>query len=114
MTTREKVDVVIAGAGAASSVYAALLAEAGKSVVVLETGPARQLTDLYSSQIWARRLKWARPHMIEAGEGRLWINVNAGLGFGGAAMHHCLKPGRQKLGKPAKLAQSKERDQERQ
>ena len=88
MTTAEKYDVVIVGAGAASSVFAALLAEAGKSVLVLESGPARKLTDLYSSQIWARRLKWSTPHVLESGPNRIWFNVNAGRGFGGAAMHH--------------------------
>jgi flavin-dependent dehydrogenase len=62
----KETDVAIVGAGAAGSVYAALLAEAGKKVHVLETGPARKLEDLYSSQIWARKLKWAEPHITES------------------------------------------------
>jgi choline dehydrogenase-like flavoprotein len=86
--TSEKVDVAIVGAGAAASVYAAVLAEAGKSVRVLETGPARKLEDLYSSQIWARRLKWATPHVPDTGKNTLYFNFNAGRGFGGAAIHH--------------------------
>ena len=53
----EKVDVVVVGSGASGSVFAATLAEAGKSVVVLEGGKARTMDDLISSQIWARRLK---------------------------------------------------------
>jgi len=81
-------EVVIVGAGAAGSVYAAILAEAGRSVTVLEGGPAWQLTDLYSSQIWARRLKWAEPHVDEATRDTLWVNLNAGRGYGGAALHH--------------------------
>lgn len=88
MIKHEKVDVAIVGAGAASSVYAALLAEAGKSVVVLEKGTARKLDDLYSSQIWARRLKWSTPHMLEESKDSIWYNFNAGHGYGGAAIHH--------------------------
>jgi len=84
----EKVDVVIAGAGAAASVYAAVLAEAGKSVLVLESGPARSNADLYSSQIWARRLKWAAPHVADQGPHSIFFNLNAGRGYGGAAIHH--------------------------
>jgi choline dehydrogenase-like flavoprotein len=85
---REHAEVVIVGAGAAGSVFAAVLAEAGRQVRVLETGPARQLGDLYSSQIWARRLKWAAPHAAETSRDSLWFNLNAGRGFGGAAAHH--------------------------
>ena len=82
-------DVAIVGAGAAGSVFAALLAEAGKRVHILETGPARELDDLYSSQIWARKLKWAEPHVPEVNpQDSLSVNFNAGRGVGGAAVHH--------------------------
>lgn len=85
---REHAEVVIVGSGAAGSVFAAVLAEAGRQVRVLETGPARQLGELYSSQIWARRLKWAAPHAAETTRDSVWFNLNAGRGTGGAAMHH--------------------------
>lgn len=83
-----KADVVIVGAGAAGSTYAALLAEAGKRVIVLESGPARKEADLISSQIWARRLKWAEPHLESTGPNSISFNFNAGRGFGGASVHH--------------------------
>jgi choline dehydrogenase-like flavoprotein len=67
MATNEKVDVVIVGAGASGSVYAAVLARQGKSVVVLEQGPDWQLSDLISSDIWGRRVKPAGgPFILEA------------------------------------------------
>lgn len=88
MATAET-DVVIVGAGAAGSVFAALLAEAGKRVHILESGPDRKLDDLYSSQLWARKLKWAEPHVPEVNpQDSLSFNFNAGRGVGGAAVHH--------------------------
>ena len=61
MATREKADAVIVGAGAAGAVFAAVLSRAGKHVVVLEQGPDWQLSDLISSDIWARRLRGSGP-----------------------------------------------------
>ncbi len=86
----EKVDVVIVGSGAAGSVMAALLAEAGKSVLILEGGPEWRLNDMISSQIWARRLKYAAdmPVVLTGGEHPLNIGLNSGWGTGGSAIHH--------------------------
>jgi choline dehydrogenase-like flavoprotein len=47
-------------------VFAAVLARAGKKVVLLESGPDWQMSDLISSDIWARRVKTAgAPFLLE-------------------------------------------------
>lgn len=84
----EPVDALIIGAGAAGGVFAAHLAEAGKTVRVLEAGADWQLQDLVSSQIWARRLKWGLAPVLAEGEDRLNHNIATGSGIGGAALHH--------------------------
>src|SRR3989442_12134589 len=88
MATNEKVDVAIVGAGASGSVFAAVLAKAGKKVVVLETGPDWQLSDLISSDFWGRRLKTAGAPFLLEGKKPLGYSYQSGWGAGGAALHH--------------------------
>jgi choline dehydrogenase-like flavoprotein len=84
----EKVDVVIVGAGASGSVYAAVMAKAGKKVVLLEAGPDWQLGDLISSDFWGRRIKPAGPPFLLEGENPFGYVYQAGWGVGGAALHY--------------------------
>ena len=86
--TPKNVDMVVVGSGAAGSVIAAKMAAAGQSVVLLEAGPERKLSDLVSSQIWARGLKWSGSHVEEAGNHMVNHGFNAGFGSGGSALHH--------------------------
>lgn len=83
-----KVDAVIVGSGAAGSLLAAKLSQAGRKVLILEAGPKRGMGDLISSQIWARRLKWAGPTVETGGQDPLSVGFGSGWGTGGAAMHH--------------------------
>jgi len=83
---KQEADVVIIGAGAAGSFYAERLAKAGKTVIVLEAGPAWGLEHMVSSQIWSRRLKWgAAPAVSATPSGS---SSQFGWGLGGAALHH--------------------------
>src|SRR5262252_7657478 len=84
----EKVDVVIVGAGASGSVFAAVLAKAGKKVVILEQGPDWQLTDLISSDFWGRRIKPASGPFLLEGKNPIGYVYQAGWGVGGAALHY--------------------------
>jgi choline dehydrogenase-like flavoprotein len=84
----EAAEVVIVGSGATGSLLAATLARAGRRVVILEAGPERKLHDLYSSQIWARRIKWGGPPNESVGGNPIALNFNQGWGTGGATMHH--------------------------
>ena len=82
----EECDVVIAGAGPAGCLAATKLAQAGREVVVLESGPAWNTSDLTSSQLYARRLRG--PYVATTGEQPIAVGFNSGRGFGGAALHH--------------------------
>lgn len=84
----EPVDVIVVGSGAAGSTMAARFAEAGRSVLVLEAGPARDQGRMISSTLYARRLKWHGPAVIEEGTHPIGYMFNAGFGTGGAALHH--------------------------
>jgi len=88
MATNDKVDVVIVGAGASGSTYAAVLAKAGKKVVLLEQGPDWQLSDLISSDIWGRRVKPAGAPFLFEGKNPYGYAYQSGWGVGGAALHY--------------------------
>ena len=88
MAAFEKADAVIVGAGAAGAVFAAVLARAGKNVVVLEQGPDWQLSDLISSDIWARRLRGSGPAILYEGRHPVGRTADHGWGTGGAALHY--------------------------
>ena len=88
MAAHEKVDVAIVGAGASGSVYAAVLAQQGKKVVVLEQGPDWKSSDLISSDIWGRRIKPAGGPFILEGKNPVSYGYQGGWGVGGAALHY--------------------------
>src|SRR5262249_10622604 len=88
MATQEKVDVVIVGAGASGSVFAAVLAKAGKKVVVMDNGPDWHSADLISSDIWGRRIKPAGAPFILEGKNPVSMGAQGGWGVGGAALHY--------------------------
>jgi choline dehydrogenase-like flavoprotein len=82
------VDVVIVGSGAVGSALAARLSRSGRRVLILEAGPARQNSDLVSSTLWARRLKWGGTSVQDLGQTPIGHAFNAGYGTGGSALHH--------------------------
>lgn len=84
----DETEIAIVGAGAAGSLLAARLARAGRKVIVLESGPPWRTTDLISSQLWARRLKWGGEPVRSTGRAPINVGFNSGHGFGGAAIHH--------------------------
>src|ERR1700752_3304417 len=84
----EKVDVVIVGAGASGSVYASVMAKAGKKVVLLESGPDWQLGDLISSDFWAGPINPAAPPFLLEGKNPFAYGYQGGWGAGGAALHY--------------------------
>src|SRR6266516_4993989 len=84
----EKVDVIIVGAGASGSVFAAVLAKAGKKVVLLESGPDWQMSDLISSDIWGRRVKTAGAPFLLEGKNAFGYSHQSGWGVGRAALHY--------------------------
>jgi choline dehydrogenase-like flavoprotein len=88
MATQEKVDVVIVGAGASGTTYAAILSKAGKKVVLLDNGPDWHSSDLISSDIWGRRIKPAGGPFVLEGKHPVNMGGQAGWGVGGASLHY--------------------------
>lgn len=81
-------DIVIAGSGAAGSLLAAKLAQAGKRVVILEAGPEVTTADMVSSQIWSRRIHGTPISVTSTGANPVGVGFNSGWGTGGSAAHH--------------------------
>jgi choline dehydrogenase-like flavoprotein len=79
-------DVVIVGAGYSGSLVAGALARGGKSVVVFESGPERDVRDLVSSKIWARSLHG--PYAGSQGANPIGFGYDVGWGLGGSGTHH--------------------------
>lgn len=84
----EPVDAIVVGSGAAGSLFAARLAEAGRRVLILEAGPMRHQGHMISSTLHARRMKWSGPPVIEEGAHPVGYVFNSAYGTGGAALHH--------------------------
>lgn len=88
MAALEKVDAVIVGAGASGSAFAAVLAAAGKKVVMLDNGPGWHTQDLISSEIWGRRIKPVAGPFVLEGRHPVSMGYQGGFGVGGAALHY--------------------------
>ena len=85
----EKVDVVIAGSGAAGALVAAKLAAKGKHVLMLESGRSVTPPDMISSDIYARRLHWGAPAAaVELATPAIRTYFSSGSQTGGTAAHH--------------------------
>lgn len=87
-TMTESCDIAVIGSGPAAGLYAARAAAAGHRVILLEAGPERRLEQLYSSQLWARQLKWGGSPVEERGNHKVGHAFNSGWGSGGGGMHH--------------------------
>jgi len=84
----QKIDVVIVGSGASGSLMAAKLAQAGKKVMILEGGPTVSTDDMWSSQIWSRRIHGTPFSPLSSGNTPISLTLNSAWGTGGSAAHH--------------------------
>ena len=83
-------DAVIVGSGAAGALFAAKLAAAGKSVLILESGRSVLPPDMISSDIYARALHWGgnQAELQLASPVTIRTYFSTGSQTGGTAAHH--------------------------
>lgn len=81
-------DAIIVGSGASGSLLGAKLAQAGKRALILEGGPPITTDDLWSSQIWSRRIHRTPWPTFTGGDDPFALTLNHGWGTGGSAVHH--------------------------
>ncbi|EHH67736.1 GMC family oxidoreductase [Gluconobacter morbifer] len=84
----ETVDVVVVGSGAGGAPLAAELARHGKSVVVLEAGPAFSARNHTPDEITARELYWLNERLSTGTHPQAFGGNNSGTGLGGSLLHY--------------------------
>lgn len=75
-------DAVIIGSGAGGGVIAAELAEAGRSVIVLEAGPLRREPDMPTDELTAHGTLYLNRGLVSTWDGSVVILAGGGVGGG--------------------------------
>ncbi|MBS1049765.1 GMC family oxidoreductase [Gluconobacter japonicus] len=81
-------DVIIVGSGAGGAPLAARLAQAGKSVLVLEAGPKFTPAHYTSDEIEAREIYWLNERLSGGRNPQPFGGNNSGTGVGGSMLHY--------------------------
>ncbi len=82
------VDALIIGSGAGGAPLAAELARNGKTVVVLEAGPAFTATGHTPDEVAARELYWLHERLSAGTNPQAFGGNNSGTGLGGSLLHY--------------------------
>ncbi|MFT8979334.1 NAD(P)-binding protein, partial [Gluconobacter oxydans] len=82
------VDAVVVGSGAGGAPLAAELARNGKTVVVLEAGPAFTAMGHTPDEIAARELYWLHERLSAGTNPQAFGGNNSGTGLGGSLLHY--------------------------
>ncbi|KXV69720.1 ribonuclease BN, partial [Gluconobacter japonicus] len=84
----DTLDVIIVGSGAGGAPLAARLAQAGKSVLVLEAGPKFTPAQYTSDEIEAREIYWLNERLSGGRNPQPFGGNNSGTGVGGSMLHY--------------------------
>mgnify|MGYP004707549455 FL=1 len=84
----EILDVIVIGSGAGGAPLAARLAQAGKSVLVLEAGPSFSPSRYTSDEIEAREIYWLHERLSGGRNPQPFGGNNSGTGVGGSLLHY--------------------------